>query len=128
MTDFHIDATIQSQYSASPHIRMLVDSFWQALNPEADIELIYNNMVNIDTAVGFGLDVWGRIVAIGREYSSPDETNPYWGYEPPQGVTNPRMRNFNNAPFYKKVTGKVRLTDSAYRTYIYSNLMTYICY
>lgn len=121
--NFYIDATVQSQYAASPHIRALVDAFWAAVNPDADIELIYNNMINIDTAVGFGLDVWGRIVAIGREYVSRDNSNPYWGYEAPPGIENPRMRNFGNAPFYKEITGKVRLSDSAYRTYIFLKAM-----
>lgn len=115
---FQIDATVQSQYAASPHLRKLVDSFWEALDPGADIESIYNNMVNLDTAVGFGLDVWGRIVAIGRDYASTDVTTPYWGYKPPAGVINDRVRNFGNAPFYKPVNGTVRLTDTAYRTYI----------
>lgn len=121
--NFYIDATVQSQYAASPHIRKLVDSFWEAINPDADIESIYQNMVDPDTAVGFGLDVWGRIVAIGREYASKDTTNPYWGYEPPEGVVNTRMRNFGNAPFYKEVTGKVKLSDDAYRTYIFLKAM-----
>ena len=121
--NFYIDATVQSQYAASPHIRALVDSFWEAINPEADIDEIYKKMVNPETAEGFGLDVWGRIVAIGREYATKDVDSPYWGYKPPVGVTNPRMRNFNNAPFYKEVTGKVKLSDDAYRTYIFLKAM-----
>ena len=121
--EFHIDATIQSQYAASPHITALVEAFWQALKPDADIKSIYDNMVNLDTAAGFGLDVWGRIVAIGREYATKDVTSPYWGYEPPVGVSNPRMRNFNNAPYYKERTGKIKLSDNAYRTYIFLKAM-----
>lgn len=117
-SEFYIDATVQSQYAASPHLRMLVDSFWEAMNPEADIKSIYDNMVNVDTAVGFGLDVWGRIVAIGREYVATDEDNKYFGFNPPLGVSAPRVESFNNAPFYSKVNGKVRLADDAYRTYI----------
>ena len=121
--EFHIDATIQSQYAASPHLTALVEAFWQALKPDADIKSIYDNMVNLDTAAGFGLDVWGRIVAIGREYATKDVTSPYWGYEPPVGVSNPRMRNFNNAPYYKERTGKIKLSDDAYRTYIFLKAM-----
>lgn len=115
---FQIDATVQSQYAASPHLRKLVDSFWEALDPDADIESIYNNMVNLDTAVGFGLDVWGRIVAIGREYVAASEEGEYLGFDPLPGVPNDRLGNFDNAPFYKVVNGKVRLSDAAYRTYI----------
>lgn len=117
--NFYIDATVQSQYAASPHIRALVDSFWEAINPEADINEIYEKMVDPDTAVGFGLDVWGRIVAIGREYIALDESTKYLGFNPLAGVTNPRLNSLNNAPFYRPVDGKVRLADNAYRTYIF---------
>ena len=120
--DFHIDATVQSQYAASPHIRALVDAYWEALNPDADIDLIYKNMFDPDTAVGFGLDVWGRIVAIGREYVAADEENIYFGFNSETAI-NPRLDTFNNAPFYKKIDGKIRLADSAYRTYIFIKAM-----
>lgn len=121
--NFYIDATVQSQYAASPHIRALVDSFWEAINPEADINEIYKKMVNPETAEGFGLDVWGRIVAIGREYIALDESTKYLGFNPPAGVTNPRLNSLNNAPFYRPVDGKVRLADNAYRTYIFIKAM-----
>lgn len=120
---FHIDATVQSQYAASPHIRALVDSFWEAINPEADINEIYEKMVDPDTAEGFGLDVWGQIVAIGREFIAVDEQYKYLGFNPPPGMPNPRLNSFNNAPFYRPVTGKVRLADDAYRTYIFIKAM-----
>ena len=121
--NFDIGLTIQSQYSASPHIVALVNGFWSCLDPSADIELIFNKMINPITAEGFGLDVWGRIVAFGREYISKDITPSYWGYKAPLGIDNPRMRNFNNAPFYKEITGKVKLNDQAYRTYIFLKAM-----
>ena len=116
--EFHIDATIQSQYAASPHLTALVEAFWQALKPDADIKSIYDNMVNLDTAAGFGLDVWGRIVAIGREYVALSEDNKYLGFKPSAGITNDRLNSFNNAPFYRKIDGKITLNDKAYRTYI----------
>lgn len=122
-TDFYIDATVQSQYAASPTIRKLVDAFWQCIDPEADIKLIYDNMINPDTAIGVGLDVWGRIVAIGREYAAVDDTRDYLGFDPPKGLTNPRLDTLNNAPFYKAVNGKVKLDDLAYRTYIFIKAM-----
>ena len=115
---FDINETIQSQYSDSPHLKLLVNSFWDCLNPEADIESIYNNMINLDTAIGIGLDVWGRIVAIGREYVAVSEDNHYLGFKPPVGIENERLGTFNEQPFYMPVNGKVRLSDGAYRTYI----------
>ena len=119
---FYIDKTIQSQYSASPHIKKLVDAFWDCLNPQADIKSIYDNMINLDTAVGFGLDVWGRIVAVGREYVAVAEDYPYLGFSE-EGVINARAYPFDNAPFYSPITGKVKLSDDAYRTYIFIKAM-----
>lgn len=115
---FDINETIQSQYGDSPHIKSVVSNYYNYLNPEYDINLVYDKMINVQTAEGYGLDVWGRIVAIGREYATKDVDSPYWGYKPPTGVTNDRMRNYNNAPYYKEITGTVALTDQAYRTYI----------
>lgn len=122
-TEFYIDATVQSQYAASPTLRKLVDSFWECLNPEADIKLIYDNMINPDTAIGVGLDVWGRIVAIGREYIAVSDTEPYLGFKPLTGTLNDRLDTFNQAPFYSEVNGLVHLSDPAYRTYIFIKAM-----
>ena len=120
--NFDIGLTIQSQYSASPHIVALVNGFWSCLDPSADIELIFNKMINPITAEGFGLDVWGRIVAIGREYLTTDTTDPYWGYKLPE-IADGRVQNFGNAPYYKKINGTVKLTDTAYRLYIFLKAM-----
>lgn len=122
MSEFHIDATIQSQYSASKHICNLVNAFWESINPEADIELIYNKMINPLTAEGVGLDVWGRIVAAGRTFLAKDTTLPYLGFDPIK-LKNDRLDDFNNAPFYTEVNGQLRLSDEAYRTYIFIKAM-----
>lgn len=116
--EFHIEATVQSQYAASPHLRALIDSFWRAVNPKEGIDLIYTKMVDVDTAEGFGLDVWGRIVAINRENLAVNEKNRYLGFTPVEGQQNTRLDTMDNAPFYEPVEGHVRLDDAAYRTYI----------
>lgn len=115
--DFHIDATVQSQYAGSEHIRKLVDTFWEALNPDADLELLYNKMINPETAVGFGLEVWGRIVAMGRTLTGVLQLNDYFAFEP--FVENDRMKPFNIAPWYTEIKGKYRLSDSAYRVAVF---------
>ena len=63
-----IAETVQSQYATSKRMRAVIDAFWQAINPKSDIDLLYRKLVNPRTAEGYGLDVWGRIVAIGRSY------------------------------------------------------------
>lgn len=117
MSDFNIDAVIQSQYGDSPHIKGVIKGYYDYISPQKDIDLIYDKMINIYTAEGYGLDVWGRIVGISREYVAVDEQYDYLGFDnSPYNMD--RIETFNNAPFYKVVNGKIRLEDSAYRTYI----------
>ena len=98
-----IAETVQSQYATSKRMRAVIDAFWQAINPKADIDLLYKKLVNPRTAEGYGLDVWGRIVAIGRSYLAVDDDTPYFGFDPPAGVKNDRLGTFNVTPFYKKI-------------------------
>ena len=114
-----IAETVQSQYATSKRMRAVIDAFWQAINPKSDIDLLYRKLVNPRTAEGVGLDVWGRIVAIGRSYLAVEDDTPYFGFDPPEGVKNERLNSFGNAPFYKQVMGKVRLADTMYRTYVF---------
>ena len=114
-----IAKTVQSQYATSKRMRAVIDAFWQAINPKSDIDLLYRKLVNPRTAEGVGLDIWGRIVAIGRSYLAVDDDTPYFGFDPPEGVKNERLNSFGNAPFYKQVMGKVRLADTMYRTYVF---------
>jgi hypothetical protein len=114
-----IAETVQSQYATSKRMRAVIDAFWQAINPKSDIDLLYKKLVNPRTAEGYGLDVWGRIVAIGRSYLAVDDDTPYFGFDPPEGVKNERLNSFNNAPFYKTIYGKVELADPMYRTYVF---------
>lgn len=115
--NFTIDLTIQSQYSDSPHIKGVIHSYYDFVNPQKDIDLIYDKMINIYTAEGYGLDVWGRIVNIDREYVVIDDQYDYLGFDN-RPYNMDRIETFNNAPFYMVVNGKVQLQDDAYRTYI----------
>ena len=114
-----IAETVQSQYATSKRMRAVIDAFWQAINPKSDIDLLYKKLVNPRSAEGYGLDVWGRIVAIGRSYLAVDDGTPYFGFDPPEGVKNERLNTFGNAPFYKQIYGKVRLADPMFRTYVF---------
>ena len=114
-----IAETVQSQYATSKRMRAVIDAFWQAINPKSDIDLLYKKLVNPRTAEGWGLDIWGRIVAIGRSYLAVEDDTPYFGFDPPDGVKNERLNSFGNAPFYKQIMGKVRLADTMYRTYVF---------
>ena len=114
-----IAETIQSQYATSRRMTQVINAFWDSINPKSDIDLLYKKLVNPRTAEGYGLDVWGRIVAIGRSYLAVDDDTPYFGFDPPEGVKNERLNSFGNAPFYKTIYGKVELADTMYRTYVF---------
>ena len=60
---------VLSQYSASPTITQLLKDFRDNIDPQTDINLFMGKMMDIETAEGTGLDVWGNILNIGRTIS-----------------------------------------------------------
>ncbi len=61
-----VERTILSQYGQSPTIRALIADMDENVDPTTNFEEFYNFVWNVDTAVGFGLDIWGRIVGVSR--------------------------------------------------------------
>ena len=59
-------ATVISQFANSPVILSLIDSMNSAVSPSANIDAFYSAVWDINTATGYGLDVWGRIVGVSR--------------------------------------------------------------
>jgi len=57
---------VQSQYAASPRITSLLVRQAALLDPGRDVMAWYDGIFNPRTAEGVGLDIWGRIVGIGR--------------------------------------------------------------
>lgn len=113
MQDF--EATILSQYAASPTIRRLIQSMNDYLDPAADIDAFYNLIWNVNTAVGIGLDIWGRIVGVGRVLQiSPTA---YFGLNSFLGASG---TPFNEGIFYhgQQATTNYALLDDPYRTLI----------
>lgn len=131
------------QYANSPIIQQLIadrhDYFQTAWTDE-----FYNLVWNIDTAQGFGLDIWGRIVVIGRSVRINTIDRNFGYYEawsgsgapppsagpviingmvfvlvgaPPSSTTDDRITPFDEAPFYDglQATSVVVLSDEAYR-------------
>lgn len=120
-TDFDILATIQSQYAASPRMVELITRFAALIDPTADVELMVEKMVNPMTAEGWGLDVWGRIVALDRRMVVKRTLQEHLGFK--KGVhpaIDPYTQNFNNAPFYNpNWYDTTVLSDAAFRNYIF---------
>ena len=58
--------TVTSQYGNSPTLLALFESLNAAVDPSADIDNFITRIWQIDSAQGFGLDIWGRIVGVSR--------------------------------------------------------------
>lgn len=109
--DFSIlrDETILSQYSASPHILDLTHGFALRIDPAPDIDTFFEKVFDIETAQGWGLDNWGRILGVPR---GVQVANVDWF-----GFDGSALQPWNNAPFYNpdQATNLYLLTDDAYR-------------
>lgn len=62
----NVEQTIISQYANSPTLLKLIRNFNDYIDPTCDIDNFYDFIWNVDTAQGFGLDIWGRIVGVSR--------------------------------------------------------------
>lgn len=103
------ETTILSQYSASPRILALAHGFALRLDPAPDIDTFFTNIFDIETARGWGLDNWGRILGIPRGVQVA--STEWFGYYGSQ------LQPWNNAPFFndQQATDNFLLTDEAYR-------------
>jgi len=134
MTDVAINQgipadTLISQYANSPTLITLINAFDESVNPEDDLDTFYEFVWNIATAQGFGLDIWGRIVGIGRTVTFPSQ-EPNFGFE--EAYTEPTAdagpQPFGSAPMFggTLTSSTYTLTDDAYRTLILCKAMSNI--
>ncbi len=73
--------TIISQYANSPVLDAMILSFNSAMDQTQNIDNFYSMIWNIQTAQGYGLDVWGRIVGVIRTIQLPLAPTTYFGFE-----------------------------------------------
>jgi hypothetical protein len=108
--------TLLSQFANSPAIVSLIESFNDCVDPRANIDAFYDLVWNLDTAQGFGLDVWGRIVGVSRVLQV--SSGAWLGFE--EAGDGSVETPFNQAPFYggSSTTGNYALTDDAFRQLI----------
>ncbi|MBS0040636.1 DUF2612 domain-containing protein [Neisseria sp. Marseille-Q1983] len=117
-----VKETVISQYANSSVICRLIRRFDECIDPRADRRRFYDTVWNVSTAQGFGLDIWGAIVGIGREVmiAAQDE---YIGFT--QGFT-----PFGNGVWSsgEGLERQYRLDDDAYRRVIMLKAMSNIIY
>lgn len=117
--------TIISQYGASPTLISLVQSFNDWIDPNADLDQFYNHIWNVDTATGVGLDVWGRIVGVGRVLSVA--TGIYFGFAEANDLTSESPFD-RDGPFFLggDTTNNFALTDAGFRVLILAKALSNI--
>lgn len=93
MYDF--EKTIISQYANAPTLTQLIADVNAWLEADAPIDEFYSKVWNIDTAEGYGLDIWGRIVGVSRVVQIP-VTPLYFGFFENIGYA----VGFNQGPFW----------------------------
>ena len=120
-----IQDTLQSQYANSPIICSLISEINSCIDPENDINDFYRLAWNIQSAEGFGLDIWGRIVGVGRVVALSTNSKTF-GFE--SGA--PSFYPFNNKPFSASGTdfGSHQLADDKYRLLIMIKAASNIVY
>ncbi|GAN63199.1 hypothetical protein AA0313_0906 [Acetobacter indonesiensis NRIC 0313] len=118
-----VQKTILSQYACSPTINALIAAWNQAFDPSAWINDWYDKIWNLDTAQGYGLDVWGRIVGVERVLKLTADS--VLGFHEAEDLTE---EGFNTAPWYSgtATTGNYRLSDDGFRQLIYAKALANI--
>lgn len=112
----NVAQTVISQYANSQTIGQLVRDMDAYIDPRADIDAFYSFVWDLDTAQGFGLDIWGRIVNIPRTLQLPASTD-FFCF----GEALPGSYPFGEQPFYDGTAGATQtylLADDAYRSLI----------
>ena len=115
--------TLLSQYANSPTLTAILAAFNSAIDPSTDIQNLYSNIWNIQTAQGSGLDILGAIVGVSRNLSVISQYNFFGFYEQFGGATatnNPQP--FGQAPFFSGTypTTTYALSDALYKQLIFA--------
>lgn len=109
--------TVISQYQNSPVLMQLLGNFNSYFDPDYFSNSLYKNIQNLETASGYGLDIWGRIVGVSRTLNVASQN--YLGFD---GVTDNPTTPFNVGPLYRgdALTSNELLDDTTYRRLIYA--------
>lgn len=117
--------TVYAQFANSPAINTILDGFNQAIDPSANIDAWYDNIWNVQTAVGYGLDVWGRIVGVSRVLQVA--AGGFLGFAEAQDPSY-SVLSFGYGIFYSgtPTTSNYALSDDAFRTLIFAKALANI--
>lgn len=122
-SDSLIGKTIMSQYANSPRLMHIIKTVAGAINPDKFTDDYYRLIMSIPTANSHGLDIWGRIVGIGRTVRFANPEGEYFGFSD-------GFYPFNQRPFSAagSESDAWELSDDAYRELIIMKAMANIVY
>lgn len=105
------------QYAASPRIRQLINYHTEYFSATW-VDEFYDVVWNIDTASGFGLDIWGRIVGLESGRRATINTTNYLGFK--TEAVSQSWKPFGSGVFYDggAFGGEFEFQDDAFRVVI----------
>lgn len=116
--------TIISQYPNSPVLTRIIGDFASYLDQTGNLDDFYDLIWNINTAQGYGLDVWGRIIGVSRtlQIPLPDRNLGF------KEATTVNADPFNQSPFYAgpPLTMNYQLSDNAFRVLLFAKALANI--
>lgn len=115
--------TVASEYANSPTLMQLIWNTFNYFEPAGLIDDWFDNIWNIVTAQGYGLDVWGRIVGVSRILEVANAG--YFGFE----EALPTSLEWNQGIFYSgtQINNNFLLSDDSFRILILAKAMANIC-
>lgn len=118
-------STVISQYANSPILTQLIADFDQCVDQTQNFENFFDFIWNIDTAQGYGLDVWGRIIGVTRTLHINVATALYFGFDEASTLS---AFGFNQEPFYggDPLTTNFNLSDDAFRILLFAKALANI--
>ena len=117
--------TIISQYANSPTLCQLIANFDECVDQTINMQNFFDAIWNVDTAQGYGLDVWGRIVGVSRVLQLVGDDPFYLGFAE---ATTLSAFGFNQQPFFSGtlLTNNFNLSDEAFRVLIFAKALANI--
>jgi len=130
MRSYYLWQSVISQYANSPALIGILEDWSESIDQAVNIDRFYDFVWNVETAQGYGLDVWGRIVNISRTLQlNQTLTGERFGFTVQSGTQD--WKEFNQAPFFsgfdQTSSHNYLLGDAEYRRLImakaFSNIM-----
>src|ERR1700724_17387 len=120
---FNVWKTIISQYANSPILTQLITNMDAYLDQTLNLQSFFDLVMNLDTAQGYGLDVWGRRLNVSRTLAV--SVGNYFGFE----EAGSQATGFNQGSFYsgQGTSSNFVLADSGYRLLLFAKALANIC-